>query len=87
MVPDRGCWLNDNVGYAKNVDTNLKLTWYTISATIKRRMTTTSCQAGYDTLHNHLIITFDNSGSYRLDFPQADAAGNLITKSYQYTVQ
>ncbi len=87
LASERGCWQTDLVGYSKDSNLISGGYYYSIQASMKKPSNATNCQNGYDTLRGRLTITFDSVGTYRLDFPQVDSRGNLITKHYNYTIR
>jgi hypothetical protein len=86
QTPARSCWAFDFAGYGRDSDTVRRLRFTYVTASIKK-LSSSTCPVGLDTVRARLTIPFDSAGSYYIDFPQVDSKGFLIQKRYQYTVQ
>ena len=85
QTPSRSCWELDKALHGSDSDFVYKKRFTYVVASI-RKLSSSVCPSGLDTLRANLSIPFDSAGVYEVRFPQVSPRGLLIEKSVLYTV-
>lgn len=85
QTPSRLCWTLDKALHGSDSDFVKKKRFTYVVASI-RKLASSTCLMGLDTLSATLAIPFDSAGVYEVRYPQVDARGMLVDKTVFYTI-